>query len=147
MANNIPDEFRDLFEKKAFAHLGTLMNDGTPQVTASGAIMTVPTYSSTVQKVASRTRICGETERLRSALRTPTIPTVLSPCAVRSLKLRTIPTITSTHSQRNTLIRTNTPISNRARFELRTQSVRITYLFGRDNVLRSVPGRPRQRWR
>ncbi len=29
----IPDEFRDLFEKKAFAHLATLMKDGTPQVT------------------------------------------------------------------------------------------------------------------
>ena len=29
----IPDEFRDLFEKKAFAHLATVMNDGTPQVT------------------------------------------------------------------------------------------------------------------
>jgi PPOX class probable F420-dependent enzyme len=33
MANKIPDQFRDLFEKKAFAHLATLMKDGTPQVT------------------------------------------------------------------------------------------------------------------
>jgi PPOX class probable F420-dependent enzyme len=29
----IPDQFRDLFEKKAFAHLATIMKDGTPQVT------------------------------------------------------------------------------------------------------------------
>src|SRR6266851_8584129 len=33
MATKIPDQFRDLFEKKAFAHLATLMKDGTPQVT------------------------------------------------------------------------------------------------------------------
>jgi PPOX class probable F420-dependent enzyme len=33
MSNMIPDEFRDLFEKKTFGHLATLMKDGTPQVT------------------------------------------------------------------------------------------------------------------
>lgn len=29
----IPDNFKDLFAKKAFAHLGTMMPDGSPQVT------------------------------------------------------------------------------------------------------------------
>jgi PPOX class probable F420-dependent enzyme len=29
----IPEEFLDLFEKKAFAHLATVMPDGSPQVT------------------------------------------------------------------------------------------------------------------
>ena len=33
MANVIPAGFVDLFEKKALAHLATLMPDGTPQVT------------------------------------------------------------------------------------------------------------------
>jgi PPOX class probable F420-dependent enzyme len=33
MANSIPENFRDLFEKKAFGQLATLMPDGTPQVT------------------------------------------------------------------------------------------------------------------
>jgi len=33
MPSKIPDQFRDLFEKKAFAHLATIMKDGTPQVT------------------------------------------------------------------------------------------------------------------
>ena len=34
MATTIPPQFRDLLEtKKAFAHLGTLMPDGNPQVT------------------------------------------------------------------------------------------------------------------
>ncbi len=33
MATKIPNEFRDLFEKKAFAHLATVMKDGSPQVT------------------------------------------------------------------------------------------------------------------
>ena len=33
MATTIPDEFRDLFNKKAVAHLGTVMADGAPQVT------------------------------------------------------------------------------------------------------------------
>ena len=33
MANEIPASFRDLFNKRAFAHLATMMNDGTPQVT------------------------------------------------------------------------------------------------------------------
>lgn len=31
--SNIPEEFLDLFEKKAFAHLATIMPDGSPQVT------------------------------------------------------------------------------------------------------------------
>ena len=33
MAATIPEEFKDLFTKKAFAHLATLMPDGSPQVT------------------------------------------------------------------------------------------------------------------
>ena len=31
--SNIPDNFRDLFQKKTFAQLATLMPDGSPQVT------------------------------------------------------------------------------------------------------------------
>jgi len=33
MAVDIPVEFRDLLEKKAFGHLATVMKDGSPQVT------------------------------------------------------------------------------------------------------------------
>ena len=33
MAATIPEDFRDLFTKRAFAHLGTVMPDGSPQVT------------------------------------------------------------------------------------------------------------------
>ena len=33
MPETIPANFRDLFNKRAFAHLGTLMPDGRPQVT------------------------------------------------------------------------------------------------------------------
>lgn len=33
MSATIPQEFRDLLTKKAFAHLATLMPDGSPQVT------------------------------------------------------------------------------------------------------------------
>ncbi len=33
MAVTIPDKYRDLFHKRAFASLGTLMPDGSPQVT------------------------------------------------------------------------------------------------------------------
>ena len=33
MAQTIPEKFLDLFEKKAFASLATLMPDGRPQVT------------------------------------------------------------------------------------------------------------------
>lgn len=33
MAASIPNNFKDLFNKKAFAHLGTAMPDGSPQVT------------------------------------------------------------------------------------------------------------------
>jgi PPOX class probable F420-dependent enzyme len=29
----IPEQYRDLLQKKAFAHLGTVMKDGSPQVT------------------------------------------------------------------------------------------------------------------
>src|SRR5579884_197905 len=33
MAADIPEKYRDLFSKRAFAHLATLMPDGQPQVT------------------------------------------------------------------------------------------------------------------
>ena len=33
MSQSIPDKYRDLFSKRAFASLGTLMPDGSPQVT------------------------------------------------------------------------------------------------------------------
>ena len=33
MATTIPDQYRDLLDKRAFAHLATLMPDGRPQVT------------------------------------------------------------------------------------------------------------------
>lgn len=33
MAAIVPDSFKDLFDKKAFAHLATLMKDESPQVT------------------------------------------------------------------------------------------------------------------
>jgi PPOX class probable F420-dependent enzyme len=33
MSSVVPDNFRELFHKKAFAHLATMMKDGTPQVT------------------------------------------------------------------------------------------------------------------
>lgn len=33
MAGRIPDNFQELFAKKAFAHLATVMPDGSPQVT------------------------------------------------------------------------------------------------------------------
>jgi PPOX class probable F420-dependent enzyme len=33
MAEVIPEKYRDLFNKKAFANLATMMPDGTPQVT------------------------------------------------------------------------------------------------------------------
>jgi PPOX class probable F420-dependent enzyme len=33
MSSTIPEKFRDLLTKKAFAHLGTIMPDGSPQVT------------------------------------------------------------------------------------------------------------------
>lgn len=33
MAATIPQGFQDLFQKKAFAHLATIMPDGSPQVT------------------------------------------------------------------------------------------------------------------
>ena len=33
MAATIPESFKDLFAKKAFAHLATVMADGSPQVT------------------------------------------------------------------------------------------------------------------
>ena len=33
MAEQVPEKYADLFQKKAFANLGTLMQDGSPQVT------------------------------------------------------------------------------------------------------------------
>lgn len=33
MAVTIPEQYRDLFTKRAFAYLGTVMSDGSPQVT------------------------------------------------------------------------------------------------------------------
>lgn len=33
MSSTIPEAYRDLFQKRAFAHLATIMEDGSPQVT------------------------------------------------------------------------------------------------------------------
>jgi len=33
MSKSIPNEFRDLFAKRAYGSLGTLRSDGSPQVT------------------------------------------------------------------------------------------------------------------
>ena len=33
MSNVIPEEFLDLFKKRAFAHFATIMPDGSPQIT------------------------------------------------------------------------------------------------------------------
>lgn len=33
MPATVPEQYRDLFQKRAFAHLATLMPDGSPQVT------------------------------------------------------------------------------------------------------------------
>ena len=33
MSDRIPDKFLDLFQKRAYAHLATLMPDGSPQIT------------------------------------------------------------------------------------------------------------------
>jgi len=33
MSTTIPEKYLNLFQKKAFAHLATIMNDGSPQVT------------------------------------------------------------------------------------------------------------------
>jgi len=33
MTTTMPEKFRDLLTKKAFAHLATIMQDGSPQVT------------------------------------------------------------------------------------------------------------------
>src|SRR5579884_537351 len=33
MSQSIPEKYRDLFTKRAFASLGTIMTDGSPQVT------------------------------------------------------------------------------------------------------------------
>jgi len=33
MSRSIPEAYQDLFQKRAFAHLATIMRDGTPQVT------------------------------------------------------------------------------------------------------------------
>ena len=40
----IPESHRDLFEKWAFAHLGTLMPNGTPQVTPMWVMMDAEGY-------------------------------------------------------------------------------------------------------
>jgi PPOX class probable F420-dependent enzyme len=41
-AARIPDKYKDLFEKKAFAFLGTLMPDGSPQVTPVWVLYEAP---------------------------------------------------------------------------------------------------------
>lgn len=40
MAEQVPEKYSDLFKKKAFANLSTLMKDGSPQVTPCGSITT-----------------------------------------------------------------------------------------------------------
>ena len=50
MTANIPEQYKDLFKKVAFANLATLMPDGSPQVTPVWFDLTDRTSGSTQPK-------------------------------------------------------------------------------------------------
>ena len=65
MSSAIPEKYRDLFSKRAFASLATLMPDGHPQVTRYGAIWKEITSSSIPQKGVKRIKMCAATRTSR----------------------------------------------------------------------------------
>lgn len=117
MPASIPDKYKDLFSKKAFAHLGTLMPDGSPQVTPVWC-----DYDGTYIRINSakgrgKDKNMRKNKKSLSRSRIRTIPTAISPCAgrwSRSPSRERMPT--SIAWRRSIWAKTSIPIAGRERF-------------------------------
>ncbi len=116
MPDSIPEKYRDLFQKRAFASLATLMPDGRPQVTPSGATSMANTSSSTPPRVVRKTRMSAAIRVSRSPSSIPKIPTAMSRFAAASLRSpKRAPAPTSIRWPRNISASTNIPTASPAK--------------------------------
>jgi hypothetical protein len=114
---DIPAQFRDLLtEKKAFAHLATIMPDGTPQVTPVWFDYTSGAIRVNTAKGRVKARNMKEGAPVALSILDPTMPTATSRSAAgcggppRRGRARI-----STRWPRNISARTNTRSASRAR--------------------------------
>jgi nitroimidazol reductase NimA-like FMN-containing flavoprotein (pyridoxamine 5'-phosphate oxidase superfamily) len=107
MSQAIPDKYKDLFQKRAFASLGTLMPDGRPQVT--------PVWCDYDGEHVIFNSAKGR-QKDRNVRRDPKIPTAISRSAAASSRSpKRAPTRASTSSRRNISASTNIPMASRAK--------------------------------
>lgn len=109
MAQPIPDKFRDLLEKKALAHLATLMPDGSPQSTP----VWVDAHDGFVRVNSAMGRLKDRNmrrdARVALSIHDPDNPSATWRSAARSsTSPKPEPTPTSIHSPRSTWASINT---------------------------------------
>ena len=73
--STIPDNFNDLFQKKTFAQLATIMSDGSPQVSPVWCEYDGNHVVINSAKGRVKAATCGGIRTLRSAFRIPRIRT------------------------------------------------------------------------
>ena len=116
MSQAIPEKYRDLFQKRAFASLGTLMPDGSPQVTPVWCDFDGEYVIFNSAKGRRKDRNVRRDPRVALAIMDPDNPyryLEIRGHVVKSPNRAPIPT--STRWPRNTWTWTSIPIASRAR--------------------------------
>lgn len=104
MSGAIPEKYRDLFSKRAFASLGTLMPDGRPQVTPVWCDLEGDLVVFNSAKGRQKDRNVRRDPRVAIAIVDPEIPTAIWKFAGAWSRSRSrAPMPTSTSWQRNIL--------------------------------------------
>ena len=108
MPEVIPEKYRDLFQKRAFAALSTLMPDGRPQVTPVWCDYDGEHIIFNSAKGRQKDKNVRRDPRVALALMDPRIPTAISRSAAASSRSpKTAPALTSTKWPKNISVSTN----------------------------------------
>ncbi len=123
MPEAIPEKYRDLFQKRAFASLGTLMPDGRPQVTPVWCDFDGEHVIFNSAKGRQKDRNVRRDPRVSLAVIDLRILTAISSFAAASSRLpKTAPALTSTRWPRNISASTNIPTASPAKCACSTRS-------------------------
>src|SRR4030095_11334760 len=131
MAGTIPDPYKDLFTKRAFANLATLMKDGSPQVTPVWCDYNGSQIWINSAKGRLKDKNLRRDKRVALSIQDPDTPTVILPSRVSSRKLvRAAPISTSMPWRKNIWAKIAILIARRAESASSTKSalrrVRLT---------------------
>src|SRR6266852_1827675 len=127
MSKVIPEKYVDLFQKPAFASLGTVMPDGRPQVTPVWCDFDGQHVMFNSARGRQKDRNVRRDPRVALAIIDPDNPYRYWRFAAPWLRLpKTAPTNTSISWRRSTWDKTNIPTPSRERFACFTKSGRST---------------------